>query len=170
MVALDPHFTIGSQLSEVIRTIGDVGRDRKTVKARAVQLLTDVRLPNPEEVLRQYPFELSGGMIQRVVIAIALAGSPRVLLADEPTTALDVTVQAGILDLLRSLRDERGMAVILVTHDLGVVADVCDRAIVMQKGRVVEEGPIDDIFYSPQHPYTVSLLESTPNIVSVRNV
>jgi peptide/nickel transport system permease protein len=170
MVALDPHFTIGSQLSEVIRTIGDVGRDRKTVKARAVQLLTDVRLPNPEEVLRQYPFELSGGMIQRVVIAIALAGSPRLLLADEPTTALDVTVQAGILDLLRSLRDERGMAVILVTHDLGVVADVCDRAIVMQKGRVVEEGPIDDIFYAPQHPYTVSLLESTPNIVSVRNV
>ena len=170
MVALDPHYTIGSQLSEVIRTIGDVGRDRKAVKARAVELLTDVRLPNPEEVLRQYPFELSGGMIQRVVIAIALAGSPRLLLADEPTTALDVTVQAGILDLLRSLRDERGMAVILVTHDLGVVADVCDRAIVMQKGRVVEEGPIDDIFYAPQHPYTVSLLESTPNIVSVRNV
>jgi peptide/nickel transport system permease protein len=170
MVALDPHYTIGSQLSEVIRAIGDVGRDRKAVKARAVQLLTDVRLPNPEQVLRQYPFELSGGMIQRVVIAIALAGSPRLLLADEPTTALDVTVQAGILDLLRSLRDERGMAVILVTHDLGVVADVCDRAIVMQKGRVVEEGPIDDIFYSPQHPYTVSLLESTPNIVSVRNV
>ena len=170
MVALDPHYTIGSQLSEVIRTIGDVGRDRKAVRARAVELLTDVRLPNPEEVLRQYPFELSGGMIQRVVIAIALAGSPRLLLADEPTTALDVTVQAGILDLLRSLRDERGMAVILVTHDLGVVADVCDRAIVMQKGRVIEEGAIDDIFYAPQHPYTVSLLESTPNIVSVRNV
>ncbi len=170
MVALDPHFTIGSQLTEVIRNIGDVGRSRPALHTRAVELLTDVRLPNPEDVLKRYPFELSGGMIQRVVIAIALAGSPRLLLADEPTTALDVTVQAGILDLLRLLRDERGMSVILVTHDLGVVADVCDRAIVMQKGRVVEEGPIEDIFYKPQHPYTRSLLESTPNIMRSRSV
>lgn len=170
MIALDPHYTIGAQLSEVIRQIGGVGRDRRAVRELAIRLLTDVRLPNPEDVLKRYPFELSGGMIQRVVIAIALAGSPRLLLADEPTTALDVTVQAGILDLLRSLRDERGMAVILVTHDLGVVADVCDRAIVMQKGRVVEEGSIEDIFYSPQHPYTKSLLDSTPNIVRSRHV
>jgi len=165
MVALDPHFTIGSQLREVIRRIGDVGRDRAAVEARAVELLRDVRLPDPEAVLARYPHELSGGMLQRVVIAIALAGSPRLLIADEPTTALDVTVQAGILDLLRDLRDTRRMAVILVTHDLGVVADVCDRAIVMQHGRIVEEGSVEDLFYRAQDPYTRKLLASTPSIV-----
>jgi peptide/nickel transport system permease protein len=168
MVALDPHYTIGSQLREVIRKIGDVAGGRDDIQRRAVQLLSDVRLPDPEGVLRRYPHELSGGMIQRVVIAIALAGSPELLLADEPTTALDVTVQAEILDLLRALRDERGMAVIIVTHDLGVVADVCDRAIVMQAGRVVEQGEIEDIFYRPQHPYTRTLLASTPNILRSR--
>lgn len=169
MVALDPHYTIGSQLSEVIRRIGGVGRNRKAVRARAIELLADVKLPDPEALLARYPHELSGGMIQRVVIAIALAGSPKLLLADEPTTALDVSVQAGILDLLRSLRDEKGMAVILVTHDLGVVADVCDRAIVMKQGRIVEEGSIEEIFYDAKDPYTRALLESTPNILRGRN-
>jgi peptide/nickel transport system permease protein len=165
MVALDPHFTIGAQLREVVGRVGDVGRARPAVHARALALLADVRMRDPEDVLRRYPHELSGGMLQRVVIAMALAGSPRLLLADEPTTALDVTVQAEILDLLRLLRDERGMSVILVTHDLGVVADLCDRAIVMEKGRIVEEATVDSLFASPQHPYTRKLLESTPNIV-----
>jgi peptide/nickel transport system permease protein len=165
MVALDPHFTIGAQLREVVGRVGDVGRARPAVHARARALLADVRMRDPEDVLRRYPHELSGGMLQRVVIAMALAGSPRLLLADEPTTALDVTVQAEILDLLRLLRDERGMSVILVTHDLGVVADLCDRAIVMEKGRIVEEATVDSLFASPQHPYTRKLLESTPNIV-----
>ncbi len=107
---------------------------------------------------------LSGGMLQRVVIAMALAGSPKVLIADEPSTALDVTVQAGILDLLRSLRDEHGMAIVLITHDLGVVGDQDDRAIVMEQGRIVEEGSVEDIFYRPRHPYTKKLIESTPSI------
>lgn len=164
MVALDPHFTIGSQLSEVVRTIGGVGRSRAAIRAKSVELLASVRLPNPQDVMRRYPHELSGGMIQRVAIAIALAGSPRLLIADEPTTALDVTVQAGILDLLRSLRDDRGMAIILVTHDLGVVADICDRAIVMRYGRIVEQGLIETIFYEPKDPYTIELIASTPNI------
>ncbi|MEO7123397.1 MAG: dipeptide/oligopeptide/nickel ABC transporter permease/ATP-binding protein [Lacisediminihabitans sp.] len=168
MVALDPHFTIGSQLGEVVRTIGNVGTSRAAIRVKSLELLASVKLPNPQDVMRRYPHELSGGMIQRVVIAIALAGSPRLLIADEPTTALDVTVQAGILDLLRSLRDDRGMAIILVTHDLGVVADICDRAIVMRHGRIVEQGPIETIFYEPKDPYTIELIASTPNIA--RNV
>src|SRR5690606_16760697 len=135
-------------------------------RTKAIELLRSVHLPNPEEVLTKRPHELSGGMIQRVAIAIALAGEPEVLIADEPTTALDVTVQAGILDLLRDLRDERGMAVILVTHDLGVVADLCDRAVVMSAGELVEQAEINELFYRPQHKYTKQLLASTPNLVS----
>ncbi|WP_432194290.1 dipeptide/oligopeptide/nickel ABC transporter permease/ATP-binding protein [Streptomyces sp. bgisy027] len=164
MVALDPHFTVGSQLSEVIRRTGAVSGGKDAVRQRVRELLTSVYLRDPDDVARRHPHELSGGMLQRVAIAMALAGSPKVLIADEPTTALDVTVQAGILDLLRSLRDERGMAIILITHDLGVVADTCDRAIVMEKGRIVEEGSVEDIFYRPQHPYTKKLIESTPSI------
>ncbi|WP_327731390.1 dipeptide/oligopeptide/nickel ABC transporter permease/ATP-binding protein [Streptomyces sp. NBC_00487] len=164
MVALDPYFTIGSQLGEVIRRIGDVPDGKDTVRLRIRELLTSVHLRDPDDVARRHPHELSGGMLQRVAIAMALAGSPKVLIADEPTTALDVTVQAGILDLLRSLRDERGMAIVLITHDLGVVADTCDRAIVMEKGRIVEEGPVEDIFYRPEHPYTKKLIDSTPSI------
>ncbi len=164
MVALDPYFTIGSQLSEVIRRTGDVPGGKDAVRQRIRELLTSVHLRDPDDVARRYPHELSGGMLQRVVIAMALARSPKVLIADEPTTALDVTVQAGILDLLRSLRDEHGMAIILITHDLGVVADSCDRAIVMERGRIVEEGPVEDIFYRPGHPYTKKLIESTPSI------
>lgn len=164
MVALDPYFTIGSQLSEVIRRTGDTAGGKDAVRQRVRELLTSVHLRDPDDVARRHPHELSGGMLQRVVIAMALAGSPKLLIADEPTTALDVTVQAGILDLLRSLRDEHGMAIILITHDLGVVADSCDRAIVMEHGRIVEEGSVEDIFYRPQHPYTKKLIESTPSI------
>ncbi|MFC4505242.1 MULTISPECIES: dipeptide/oligopeptide/nickel ABC transporter permease/ATP-binding protein [Streptomyces] len=166
MVALDPYFTIGSQLAEVIRRTGDVTGGKDAVRQRIRDLLTSVHLRDPDDVVRRHPHELSGGMLQRVVIAMALAGSPKVLIADEPTTALDVTVQAGVLDLLRSLRDERGMAIVLITHDLGVVADTCDRAIVMEKGRIVEEGSVEDIFYRPRHPYTKKLIESTPSIAT----
>ncbi|WP_449352062.1 dipeptide/oligopeptide/nickel ABC transporter permease/ATP-binding protein [Streptomyces shaanxiensis] len=164
MMALDPYFTIGSQLSEVVRRTADTSGGKDAVRLRVRDLLTSVHLCDPDNVARRYPHELSGGMLQRIAIAMALAGSPKVLIADEPTTALDVTVQAGILDLLRTLRDERGMAIILITHDLGVVADTCDRAIVMEQGRIVEEGPVEDIFYRPQHPYTRTLIDSTPSI------
>ncbi|MET8080356.1 dipeptide/oligopeptide/nickel ABC transporter permease/ATP-binding protein [Streptomyces sp. NPDC005303] len=164
MVALDPYFTVGSQLGEVIRRTGTVSGGKAAVQQRIRELLTSVHLRDPDDVARRHPHELSGGMLQRVAIAMALAGSPKVLIADEPTTALDVTVQAGVLDLLRTLRDERGMAIVLITHDLGVVADSCDRAIVMEKGRIVEEGSVEDIFYRPEHPYTRKLIESTPNI------
>ncbi len=164
MMALDPYFTIGSQLSEVIRRTGAVSGGKDAVRQRVRELLTSVHLRDPDDVARRHPHELSGGMLQRIAIAMALAGSPKVLIADEPTTALDVTVQAGILDLLRTLRDERGMAIILITHDLGVVADTCDRAIVMEQGRIVEEGSVDDIFYRPRHPYTRKLIASTPSI------
>lgn len=164
MVALDPYFTIGSQLSEVVRRTGGVSGGKDAVGRRVRELLADVHLRDPGHVARRHPHELSGGMLQRVAIAMALAGSPKVLIADEPTTALDVTVQAGILDLLRSLRDERDMAVVLITHDLGVVADACDRAIVMEHGRIVEEGTVEQIFYRPRHPYTRTLIQSTPSI------
>lgn len=163
-MALDPYFTIGSQLSEVVRRTGGVTGGKDAVRERVRELLASVHLRDPDDVARRHPHELSGGMLQRVVIAMALAGSPKVLIADEPTTALDVTVQAGILDLLRSLRGEHGMAVILITHDLGVVADTCDRAIVMEHGRIVEEGSVEDLFYRPEHPYTRKLIESTPSI------
>ncbi|MFI8893886.1 dipeptide/oligopeptide/nickel ABC transporter permease/ATP-binding protein [Streptomyces paradoxus] len=167
MVALDPYFTIGSQLAEVVRRTDDMPGGKDAVRQRIRELLTSVHLRDPDDVARRYPHELSGGMLQRIAIAMALAGSPKVLIADEPTTALDVTVQAGILDLLRTLRDERGMAIILITHDLGVVADTCDRAIVMERGRIVEEGSVDDIFYRPGHPYTRQLIASTPSIAPI---
>lgn len=167
MVALDPYFTVGSQLAEVVRRTDDVPGGKDAVRQRIRELLASVHLRDPDDVARRYPHELSGGMLQRIAIAMALAGSPKVLIADEPTTALDVTVQAGILDLLRTLRDERGMAIILITHDLGVVADTCDRAIVMERGRIVEEGSVDDIFYRPGHPYTRRLIASTPSIAPI---
>jgi peptide/nickel transport system permease protein len=169
MVALDPHFTIGAQMGEVVKVLGGP-TTRDAIRKRSLELLDQVKLPNGEDVLARYPHELSGGMIQRVVIAIALAGDPRLLLADEPTTALDVTVQAGILDLLRELRDSRGMAVLLVTHDLGVVADVCERVIVMQDGQIVEQGEAESLFADPQHPYTQRLLASTPSILGSTHV
>ncbi len=161
MSALDPCFTIGHQLAEVVRLQHPVAQAE--VHARVIGLLEAVKIRNPEEVARRYPHQISGGMAQRVGIARALAREPRVLLADEPTTALDVTVQAEILSLLRQLSRERGMAVILVTHDWGVVADLCDRALVMRHGRVLESADVVDLFHRPQHPYTRALLAANPH-------
>ena len=160
--SLDPSFTVGSQLAEVIRRHDRV--PRSAARARAVALLRQVELPDPGRTARAYPHELSGGMAQRVALALALAGKPDLLIADEPTTALDVTVQAEMLALLRRLARETGMAVLLITHDWGVVADVCDRTIVMYAGQVVERGGVQDLFERPLHPYTLGLLRSHPSL------
>lgn len=160
LIALDPSFTIGFQLVEVIRLHDRCSRQQ--ARLRAIDLLTDMRLPDPERVFRSYPHQISGGMAQRVVIAKALAGRPRLLIADEPTTALDVTVQSEILQLLKSIRDETGMAIILVTHDWGVVSETCERTVVMYAGQVVEIAAVDELLASPRHPYTRGLLESDP--------
>jgi peptide/nickel transport system ATP-binding protein/oligopeptide transport system ATP-binding protein len=169
MSSLDPVYRIGSQIVEQIRV-----HDRDVSKAqamdRAAELMERVGIPRAGERLRSYPHEFSGGMRQRVMIAMALSCSPQLLIADEPTTALDVTIQAQILDELRKLRDETGAGVILVTHDLGVVADIADRVIVMYAGRVVEQGTLDDIFYDPQHPYTWGLLGSITRIDADRSL
>ncbi|MQB46019.1 dipeptide/oligopeptide/nickel ABC transporter permease/ATP-binding protein [Rhizobium sp. ICMP 5592] len=158
--SLDPMYSAGDQVAEAIRVHRRLGR--KQSKAEAIRLLERVRLPNAYDTARKYPHELSGGMAQRVAIARALAGEPRLLIADEPTTALDVTVQAEILDLLRELRAETGMSLILVTHDWGVLADSCDRAVVMYAGEIVEHAEVRSLVRSPQHPYSLALLRSTP--------
>jgi oligopeptide/dipeptide ABC transporter ATP-binding protein len=158
MTALNPVYRVGDQIVEQIRAHGDVSKDE--ARTRAVEALRSVGIPNPERRYASYPHEFSGGMRQRAMIALALVLEPEVLIADEPTTALDVTIQAQILMLLEKLNRERGLAVILITHDLGVVAEVADRALVMYAGRVVEQGTLDDIFYDPQHPYTWGLLGS----------
>lgn len=158
--SLDPSYRVGAQLGEFIRRHD--GGDRRAVKARVRELLEMVNLPDPDSVAAKYPHELSGGMAQRVAIAIALSGRPELLIADEPTTALDVTVQAEILNLLRRLQEQSGMSVLMITHDWGVVADLCQRAYVMYAGQVVESAPVVDLFDSPKHPYTVGLLNSTP--------
>jgi peptide/nickel transport system permease protein len=160
--SLDPCFTVGSQLSEVIRR-HDRG-PRSAARARMADLLRQVELPDPQRTARAYPHELSGGMAQRVALALALAGRPQLLIADEPTTALDVTVQAEMLALLRRLQRETGMAVLLITHDWGVVADICDRTMVMYAGQVVERGGAQDLFDRPLHPYTLGLLRSHPSL------
>jgi peptide/nickel transport system permease protein len=159
MVSLDPSFRVGDQIAEAARAHGGVSR--REARARAAELLQAVRLD--PAVGRRYPHEVSGGMAQRVAIAIALAGRPRLLIADEPTTALDVTVQAEILDLLRSLQESTGMAVVLVSHDWGVIADLCSRAVVMYAGQVVETAAVRETFRTPRHPYTLALLESNPH-------
>lgn len=161
MSNLDPSFTVGSQLIEPMRL--KLGLSKSDAKARALQLLTDVGIPNPDRTLAAYPHQISGGMAQRVLIAGAISCKPDLLIADEPTTALDVTVQADVLDVLRSLQDELQMAVIMVTHNFGVVADICDRVSVMQSGRIVETGPTLSIFDNPTHPYTKDLLGSILN-------
>jgi peptide/nickel transport system permease protein len=161
MVSLNPAFRVGWQLALAVRA--HHGVSRRAAQATAIDLLRSVQLPEPELVARRYPHELSGGMAQRVAIARALAGEPKLLIADEPTTALDVTVQADILELLRELQRERGMAILLVTHDWGVVADVCDRAVVMYAGQVVEQAALRPLFRQPLHPYTQALLESDPH-------
>jgi oligopeptide/dipeptide ABC transporter ATP-binding protein len=158
MTALNPVYKVGDQIVEQIRAHEDVPKEE--ARARAVEALRSVGIPNPDRRYHSYPHEFSGGMRQRAMIALALSLEPDVLIADEPTTALDVTIQAQILALIEQLNRERGLAVILITHDLGVVAEVADNAIVMYAGRVVEEGTLDDIFYDPQHPYTWGLLGS----------
>ncbi len=164
MTSLNPSFTIGDQIREAILRHRDVSQAE--AQARAVEMLRRVRIPVPEERIDDYPHKLSGGMRQRVMIAMALACDPRLIIADEPTTALDVTIQAQILDLLRDLRQDTGAAVILITHDLGVVAEVCDEVLVMYAGQVVERAPVDALFRLPQHPYTVGLMGSIPRLDS----
>ncbi|MGN7455239.1 ABC transporter ATP-binding protein [Paenibacillus pasadenensis] len=160
MSALNPVFTVGDQIAESLRL--HQNKSDKDAMKEAVELLRQVGIPSPEVRAKQYPHELSGGMCQRVVIAIALACRPQLLIADEPTTALDVTVQAQILDLLQSLQKETGMAIILITHDMGVAAEVADRIVVMYAGGIMEEGSVEEIFAKPSHPYTVGLLKSIP--------
>ncbi len=160
MTSLNPVFTIGNQLIEAICLHTD--KDKKQAKERAVEMLELVGVNEPEKRIKQYPHELSGGMRQRVMIAMALASEPDILIADEPTTALDVTIQAQILELMQELQKKLGMAIIMVTHDLGVIADMCDEIIVMYGGRVCERGTAEDIFYRPSHEYTKGLLRSIP--------
>ncbi|MGH6990635.1 MAG: ABC transporter ATP-binding protein [Stellaceae bacterium] len=161
MVSLDPLFTVGSQLAEPLRTHRGLGGS--ALRERMTGLLSAVSISSPEARLKQYPHQMSGGMLQRIVGAIAISCDPQLLIADEPTTALDPTVQAQFLDLLEQLRDKKNLSVIVVTHDFGVAARLCDRVMVMYAGRIVEAGPIREIFDNPRHPYTNALLASIPD-------
>jgi oligopeptide transport system ATP-binding protein len=161
MTSLDPVFTIGSQITETL--VKHKKMSRGEARTRAIELLSSVMIPSPEKRMSQYPHEFSGGMRQRVMIAIALSCSPALLIADEPTTALDVTIQAQILDLMKGLNKRTGTSIILITHDLGVVAGICGRVNVMYSGRIAESGTVRDIFHRPRHPYTWGLLKSVPN-------
>lgn len=160
MTSLNPTYTIGEQLMEAIKLHTD--RNKKQARERAVELISLVGINEPERRMKQYPFELSGGMRQRIMIAMALACEPDILIADEPTTALDVTIQAQILDLMKELQEKLGMAIIMITHDLGVVAQLCDEVIVMYAGSICEQGTADEIFYNPKHEYTKGLMRSIP--------
>ncbi|MGB5557581.1 MAG: ABC transporter ATP-binding protein [Paracoccaceae bacterium] len=162
MTSLNPALTVGEQIAEAVRR--HKGVDRAAARARALEMLNRVRIPAAETRLDDYPHQLSGGMRQRVMIAMALANDPALLIADEPTTALDVTVQAQVLDLMRDLKAETGAALILITHDLGVVAEMADRVAVMYAGRIVESGPVAAVFNDPQHPYTIGLISSMPTL------
>src|SRR3954464_13738407 len=164
MTSLNPVLTIGRQIAETL--ILHQGMDRKAAFARAVEALRLVHIPEPERRIQQYPHQLSGGMRQRVMIAMALACNPKLLIADEPTTALDVTIQAQILDLMRGLKEKTGAAIVLITHDLGVVAEMAQRVVVMYAGRKVEEAPVEEIFARPMHPYTRGLLGAMPKLGS----
>jgi peptide/nickel transport system ATP-binding protein len=160
MTSLNPVFTVGRQIGEVLRKHLSLGRAES--RKRTIELLELVRIPAAARRVDEYPHQLSGGMRQRVMIAMAVACDPKILIADEPTTALDVTIQAGILDLMRDLRDRLGTAIVLITHNLGVVADIADRVLVMYAGRKAEEAPVHDLFAEPQHPYTIGLLAAVP--------
>jgi dipeptide transport system ATP-binding protein len=160
VASLNPSFTAGFQIEEVLRI--NLGLDRRAARARALELFQAVGIPEPERRLKSYPHQMSGGQCQRVMIAIAIASNPRLLIADEPTTALDVTIQKQILDLLMELQDRYGMALILITHDMGVVAETADRVVVQYKGRKMEEADVLSLFDAPQHPYTRALLSALP--------
>ena len=162
MTSLNPTYTIGHQLMEAI--LLHTNRNKKQSYERAVEMLRLVNINEPQKRMKQYPFELSGGMRQRVMIAMALACEPDILIADEPTTALDVTIQAQILELMQSLQKELGMAIIMITHDLGVVAQLCDEVVVMYAGSICEQGTADEIFYNPKHEYTKGLMRSIPTV------
>jgi oligopeptide/dipeptide ABC transporter ATP-binding protein len=164
MSSLSAFHTIGNQLVEAIRLHAPLSK--RAARARAIELLAMVGIPRPAQRIDAYSFELSGGLRQRVMIALALAAEPRILIADEPTTALDVTTQAQILELIRRLQQERGLAVILITHDMGVIAEMADHVVVMYLGHEVEKGPIDAIFHAPAHPYTRALLRSIPSVLA----
>ena len=162
MTSLNPTYTIGRQLMEAILLHTD--RNKKEARERAIEMLRLVNINEPEKRMKQYPFEFSGGMRQRIMIAMALACEPDILIADEPTTALDVTIQAQILELMKRLQEELGMAIIMITHDLGVVAQMCDEVIVMYAGSICEQGTVDEIFYGPRHEYTKGLMRSIPTV------
>ncbi len=162
MTSLNPVYTIGNQLTEAIRLHTE--RSRSEARERALEMLKLVGVNEPEKRLKQYPYQLSGGMRQRAMIALALACEPDILIADEPTTALDVTIQAQILELMLELKEKMGMSIIMITHDLGVIAEMCDEIIVMYAGRICERGTADEIFYNPRHEYTKGLLRSIPKI------
>lgn len=162
MTSLNPVYTIGFQIIEILREHTQLSK--KEAKEKAVEMLKLVGIPRPQEVVHEYPHQLSGGMRQRVMIAIGLACDPEILIADEPTTALDVTIQAQILDLIQDIQQKLNMSILMITHDLGVVAEVCDRVVVMYAGQVVEEASVKQVFDSPAHPYTKGLIASTPRI------
>ncbi|THE12860.1 ABC transporter ATP-binding protein [Bacillus timonensis] len=162
MTSLNPLFTIGDQMVEGIKI--HMKWDKKKARARAIEIMKRVGLPRAEELMNDYPHQLSGGMRQRVMIAMAMACNPKLLIADEPTTALDVTIQSQILKLMKKLNDEMNTAIMLITHDLGVVAQICERVVVMYAGKIVEEGKVSSIFKNPKHPYTKGLLKSVPDI------
>jgi peptide/nickel transport system ATP-binding protein len=162
MTSLNPAYTIGEQISETL--VRHRRLTRSQARARAIDLLRDVRIPSPEQRVDEYPHKLSGGMRQRAMVAMALACDPKLLIADEPTTALDVTIQAQVLELLRSLKAKTNAAIVLISHDLGVVAEICDEVAVMYAGEIVEHAPVDALFESPQHPYTIGLLASIPRL------
>ncbi|TDG00773.1 ABC transporter ATP-binding protein [Paenibacillus piri] len=164
MTSLNPVFTIGQQIGEAVQI--HMNYSKQQAKTHAVEMLKLVGIPRPEQIVDEYPHQLSGGMRQRVMIAMAMSCQPKLLIADEPTTALDVTIQAQILDLMRKLRAERNTSIMMITHDLGVVAEMCDRVIVMYSGKVVEEGDVVTIFTNPQHPYTQGLMKSIPTLDS----
>lgn len=167
LTSLNPVLTIGRQITEAIRTHQDMSK--KQAKKRAIELLHKVRIPDAEQVYSSYPHLISGGMRQRVMIAMAISCEPKILIADEPTTALDVTIQAQIIQLLKELRHDIGAAIILITHDLGVVAEMADRVVVMYGGKVVEQTDVHTLFKSPEHPYTQGLIRSTPRIHELNN-